>query len=103
MRRVTSHESITEETARGRAYSRTTPFNQLVLVGRTLAGGKGRRGQLHSARRQTTFPGVPGQLANGILDGAIPFEGIAVGQRSAGLQGTATSASAPHTRTHALT
>jgi hypothetical protein len=71
------------------AYRRSVPAKRRVLVGRTLAGGKGRRSELQSARRQTTFANIRAQKQNAevILQTAIPLEFIAIGERSAGLQG----------------
>ncbi len=64
---------------------------------RTLAGGKGRKRQLHSARRQTTIPSGVGYCRPNLAQEPAFTIGT-----TTGLQGTGPAASAPHTRTHAL-
>jgi len=79
------------------------PFHRVPLEGRTLAGAQGRPSQLHSAFRQTAFYlEIEHPPRYQIRVKSIPLEGMPLGQRRAGLQGTGQAASAPHTRTHAF-
>jgi hypothetical protein len=72
------------------------PVPRSFLVDRTLAGGEGRKRQLHSARRQTTVPRDVGYPRPSLAqEPAFTIE------TTTGLQGTGPAASAPHTRTHA--
>jgi hypothetical protein len=75
------------------------PFKGGVLEIRALTRSKGRRGQLYSALRQTTFPSAIVQEF--VARPYIFFQRMTVRQRSTGLQGTDASLSAPHTRPHA--
>jgi hypothetical protein len=83
--------------ASSHAYRRETPSNGRVIVARTLAGGKGRNRQIHSARRQTTIPSGLGYRRH---NAAYEIDGGIV--TTTCLQGTGPAASAPHTRNNRL-
>ncbi len=94
--------------ASSRTHRRATPVYRLDFVHRTLAGVKGRRRQLHSARRQTTFLSARGQTLDavsvqGILSriGKVIIPGLDdTGSRETVLQGpSCVSATHSHTRT----
>ena len=91
--------------ASSHAHRLAAPSHRLVLVARTIAGGKGKRRQLHSARRQTTVPSDVGYrildivvVGNSYVSRPIPTQVVP----TTCLQGTGPAASPPHTRTHAL-
>jgi hypothetical protein len=94
--------------ASSHAHRLAAPLNRLVLVARTIAGGKpkGKRRQLHSARRQTTVPSGVGYRILVIVVGGNSYVSRSIQTRVVipitCLQGTGQAVSAPHTRTHAL-
>jgi hypothetical protein len=91
--------------ASSHAHRLAAPLHRLVFVARTIAGGKGKRRQLHSARRQTTFLSDVGYrilvivvAGNAYVSRPIPTQVV---RPTTCLQGTGPAASAPQTRTHA--
>ena len=109
-RRAThSHTHMHEHRyASSHAHRLAAPLNILVLVARTIAGGKpkGKRRQLHSACRQTTVPSGVGYRILVIVVGGNSYVSRPIPTQVVipitCLQGTGQAASAPHTRTHAL-
>jgi hypothetical protein len=94
--------------ASSQTHRRATPVHRFDFVHRTLAGVKGRRRQLHSARRQTTFLRARGQpldavIVQGILSrmGKFMIPGLKdTGSVETVLQGpNCVSATHSHTRT----
>ena len=67
------------------------------MVAHTIAGGKGRKRQLHSARRQTTLPSGISQLID--VELILQIDGPCVPGPITCLQGTGPAASEPRTRT----
>ncbi len=90
------------------SYRCETPSKIIHLVEGALAGCKGRRRQLHRARRQTAFPSAmvqPLEVVEPVLSRAEvnpQVDGPFVHGPSTCLPGTGPAASAPRTRTHAL-